>query len=97
LITTKGKKHKVTGDYFDNSVEEVEVPYMKFLPGMEALSENEKRGIDKAFHRRWTLGEIVTAVATAGLHIKCLSEAESPKPDDKGIPKLFTVVSTKTQ
>jgi SAM-dependent methyltransferase len=94
LITSKGKKHKVTGDYFDSSIEEVEVAYMKFVPGMEELSDLEKQGFQKAYHRRWTLGEIITAIASAGLYINLLNEAESPKPDDKGIPKLFTIVAS---
>lgn len=95
LITSKGKKHKVAGDYFDNSVEEVEVAYMKFVPGMEELTAEEKQGFHKAYHRKWTLGEIVTSVASSDLRILRLDEAESPKPDDKGIPKLYTLVANK--
>lgn len=93
LITSKGKKHKVTGDYFDTSLEEVEVAYMKFVPGMEKLTDEEKRGIQKAIHRKWTLGEIVTSIAASDMYIRILDEAESAKPDDKGIPKLYTIVA----
>lgn len=93
LITSKGKKHKVTGDYFDSSLEEVEVAYLKFVPGMENLTEEEKSGIQKAIHRKWTLGEIVTSIAASDMYIRILDEAESAKPDDKGIPKLFTIVA----
>jgi len=95
LITSKGRKHKVTGDYFDNSVEEVEVAYMKFVPGMQELTAEEKHGLYKAYHRKWTLGEIVTSVASSNLRIIRLDESESPKPDDKGIPKIYTLVSNK--
>ena len=95
LITSKGKKHKVTGDYFDNSVEEVEVAYMKFVPGMEELTAEEKQGFHKAYHRKWTLGEIITSVASSNLRIIRLDEGESPKPDDKGIPKLYTLIANK--
>jgi len=95
LITSKGKKHKVTGDYFDNTIEEVEVAYMKFVPGMESLTTKEKQGYYKAYHRKWTLGEIITSVASSNLRIIRLDEAQSPKPDDKGIPKLYTLVSNK--
>lgn len=95
LITTKGKKHKVTGDYFSTEIEETDVAYMKFVPGMEYLTEEEKRGFQKAHLRKWTIGEIITAIANSGLCIKGLEEMESPKPEDKGIPKLFTISSEK--
>ncbi|MBC8061799.1 MAG: class I SAM-dependent methyltransferase [Clostridiaceae bacterium] len=95
LITSRGKKHKVTGDYFDNSVEEVDVAYMKFVPGIDELTTQEKQGFYKAYHRKWTLGEIITSVANSDLRILRLDEAESPKPDDKGIPKLYTLIASK--
>ena len=95
LITSKGKKHKVTGDYFDCSLEETEVAYMKFVPGVEHLTAEEKNSFNKSLHRKWTLGEIVTAIGNQGLCIKLLEEEEGPKPEDKGIPKLFTIVAEK--
>jgi len=95
LITSKGKKHKVTGDYFSTSLEETEVAYLKFIPGIESLSEEEKDSFQKALLRKWTLGEIITSLAQAGFLIKELNESEGPKPEDKGIPKLFTVCSSK--
>lgn len=95
LITSKGKKHKVTGDYFDDSLEEVDVAYLKFIPGIEVLPEEQRSDIKKAYHRKWTLGEVVTAIATEGLFIQSLDEEENTKPDDKGIPKIFTIVAKK--
>lgn len=95
LITSKGKKHKVTGDYFDDSLEEVDVAYLKFIPGLEELPEEQRQDIKKAYHRKWTLGEVVTAIASEGLFIQVLDEEENTKPDDKGIPKLFTIVAKK--
>lgn len=95
LITTKGKKHKITGDYFSTDIEETEVAYMKFVPGIENLTEQEKSSFQKAHLRKWTLGEIVTAIANNGFYIKTLEESESPKPEDKGIPKLFTIEAKK--
>lgn len=95
LITSKGKKHKVIGDYFDDSIEETDVAYIKFIPGLEYLPDEEKASIKKVKHRKWTLGEVVTSTAGSGLCIKVLEEEESPKPDDKGIPKLFTIVAEK--
>ena len=95
LITSKGKKHKVTGDYFSSSFEETEVAYLKFIPGIDSLSETEKNGFKKALLRKWTLGEIITALAQVGFLIKELNESQGPKPEDKGIPKLFTICSSK--
>lgn len=95
LITTKGKKHKVTGDYFSTEIEETDVAYMKFVPGINTLTEEEKKGFQKAHLRKWTIGEIITAIANNGLFVKLLEETESPKPEDKGIPKLFIISSEK--
>lgn len=95
LITSKGKKHKVTGDYFSNDIEVSEVAYMKYVPGIESLSNDEKAALPKVYLRKWTLGEVITALASQGLCVKILEEEESVKPDDKGIPKLFTIVAHK--
>lgn len=95
LITSKGKKHKVTGDYFNTIIEETDVAYMKFVPGLNSLTEQEKSGFQKAHLRKWTLGEIITAIANNNLNIKIFEESEGPKPEDKGIPKLFTIVAEK--
>lgn len=96
LITSKGttqniRKHKVTGDYFDTSVIETDVAYSKFL------SEETQENLTKVKQRKWTLGEIVTAVAQEGLFIKYLDELPNLSSDnfDKGIPKSFTLVSQK--
>ncbi|MDF2924959.1 MAG: class SAM-dependent methyltransferase [Paenibacillaceae bacterium] len=96
LITSKGttaniRKHKVTGDYFDTSITEMEVAYSKFLP------EEERTLLPKVQLRYWTLGEIVTAVARAGLMLEELVEEpnQSSEVFDKGIPKTFTLVASK--
>nr|WP_206762515.1 class I SAM-dependent methyltransferase [Clostridium perfringens] len=93
LITSRGstakvRKHKVTGDYFDTSLEEKEVAYSKYL---------EEGEVEKVFLRKWNLGEIVTAVANTGLKIESLTEEPNLSSDvfDKGIPKTFTIVAIK--
>ena len=93
LITSRGstakvRKHKVTGDYFDTSLEEKEVAYSKYL---------EEGEVEKVFLRKWNLGEIVTAVAHTGLKIESLTEEPNLSSDvfDKGIPKTFTIVARK--
>lgn len=94
LITSRGttakiRKHKVTGDYFDTSLEEKDVSYSKYL-----THEGKPK---KVLLRKWTLGEIVTAVAKEGLVIKSLDEEAnlSCEAFDKGIPKTFTLVAEK--
>jgi 2-polyprenyl-3-methyl-5-hydroxy-6-metoxy-1,4-benzoquinol methylase len=94
LISSRGttqaiRKHKVDGDYFDTSIEEVEVPYLKFLPA------DKQKDLKKTRLRRWTIGEIVTAVAEAGLFIEALKEEPNLSSElyDKGIPKTFTLVA----
>ena len=42
--------------------------------------------------RRWTLGEIVTAAVGAGLVVQSLEEEAGPAADDRGLPKVFTLV-----
>jgi 2-polyprenyl-3-methyl-5-hydroxy-6-metoxy-1,4-benzoquinol methylase len=95
LITSRGttakiRKHKVSGDYFDTSIEEVQVSMSKYL-------DNDKIQEDHTvFVRKWTLGEIVTAFAQQ-LNIIQLEEHPNQSSDvfDKGIPKTFTLVAEK--
>jgi SAM-dependent methyltransferase len=89
LITSKGKKHKVTGNYFESGFEEADVAYSKHFP--------DGRELKKVRHRKWTLGEIVTAFAQAGLVIRSLTEEPNTKIDDIGLPKTFTLVAEKAQ
>ncbi|WP_141603511.1 class I SAM-dependent methyltransferase [Terrilactibacillus laevilacticus] len=88
LITSKGKKHKVTGNYFDKKLEIREVAYTKHL----TQSQDNKHDV---YLRKWTIGEIVTAFAEAGLTITRLDESPNIKISDIGIPKVFTLVAEK--
>ncbi len=45
--------------------------------------------------RKWTLGEVVTAVASSGLRVLLLQEEPNVKADDRGLPKTFTLVAEK--
>ncbi|OAB32149.1 SAM-dependent methyltransferase [Paenibacillus macquariensis subsp. macquariensis] len=97
LISSKGttaniRKHKVTGDYFDTSLEEKEISFSKFTS-----YENKEPDVQKVRLRKWTIGEIVTAVASEGLFIKILEELPNLSSEvfDKGIPKTFTIVAEK--
>jgi len=88
--TAKVRKYKVTGDYFDSSIEKVEVAFSKHLPAND--------DVHYVYIRKWTLGEIVTAVAKAGLIIESLKEEpnQSSEVFDKGIPKTFTIISKRS-
>lgn len=95
LISSKGttakiRKHKVTGNYFDTSLEEKEVSHSKFLEAKDPKSH-------KVLLRNWTLGEIITSIGSQGLCIKILEELPNQSSDvfDKGIPKTFTIVAEK--
>jgi len=94
LITSRGttakiRKHKVTGDYFDTSLEEQEISYSKFI-------EDQEDSI-KVFLRKWNLGEVITAIASEGFKIGSLEEEPNLSSEvfDKGIPKTFTIVAEK--
>jgi 2-polyprenyl-3-methyl-5-hydroxy-6-metoxy-1,4-benzoquinol methylase len=89
--TAKVRKHKVDGDYFDVGLEEKEVSFAKYLP------EGVVKETRIVYWRRWTLGEVVTAVAQSGLTIKLLQEEPNLSSEifDKGIPKTYTIVADK--
>lgn len=97
LITSRGttakiRKHKVTGDYFDTSLEEQDAPYTKHL-----IADDIPHAPRKVLLRRWTIGEVVTAVGGSGLHIRVLREEPNLSCDgyDRGIPKTYTLVADK--
>lgn len=48
----------------------------------------------KVMLRNWTLGEIVSSVASESLYIKVLEELPNLS-SDKGIPKTFTMIAGK--
>ncbi|MBY3621898.1 class I SAM-dependent methyltransferase [Acinetobacter sp. CUI P1] len=98
LISSKGstakvRKHKVSGDYFDTTLEEKKVSYSKYLPSTGKIAGEQEHSV--VYWRRWTLGEIVTAAASSGLVIRQLIEEPNLSSDvyDKGIPKTFTLVA----
>ena len=97
LITSRGttaniRKHKVTGDYFDTTLEEKDVSFSKYLEGEDKSVESQR-----VYLRKWTLGEIITAIASQNLCVKLLEELPNLSSEvfDKGIPKTFVVVAEK--
>ena len=77
---------KVTGDYFESDIHEEAMAHQKYYDG--------PKEIPKCLLRYWTLGDIVTAFASAGFIIERLAEA--PRFDQhKNIPGEFTLVARK--
>jgi SAM-dependent methyltransferase len=89
LITSTGKKHKVTGNYFTPIIEEQRVAFSKHI------TETDGGQLGKVLQRKWTLGEVVTAVAEEGLFVKVLEEEPNHKMHDIGLPKTYTLVAEK--
>ncbi|WP_218032137.1 class I SAM-dependent methyltransferase [Dictyobacter kobayashii] len=87
LLKSSSKKHKVSGNYFDKSLHTTNVAFSKHL-----AAETHKAS-QQVYLRYWSLGEIVTAFAEAGLFIRRLEEEPNSKIDDMGIPKTFTLVA----
>lgn len=88
--TAKVRKHKVSGDYFSTELIEKRVAFDKYLT---------EEGGESVYLRFWTLGEIVTAAAMAGLRIEGLWEApnQSSESFDPGIPKTFTLLASRSE
>ena len=68
------------GDYFDSGFHDGPVAYADFLEGADPST------MPQCLLRYWTIGEIVTAIASAGFHIEEMTERsreENPKvPSD---------------
>ncbi|WP_349408923.1 class I SAM-dependent methyltransferase [Pseudalkalibacillus sp. SCS-8] len=90
LITSKGKKHKVDGNYFDPTIKGRQVAYSKYAQDRNDTTE-------EVLQRKWTLGEVVTAVAQQGLVLELLKEEPNQKIHDIGLPKTFTLVARKSE
>lgn len=102
---------QVSGNYFDASITPAPLAFQKNLTGEAGAAEPAadasaspspapaaaSSGADEAgvLHRRWSLGEVITAIAAAGLVIVRLEEEAGAKLDDEGLPKVFTVVATR--
>lgn len=93
---------QVVGNYFDHALAPSEVAYSKQLrtrapagAGSGAVAGATGNAAPPVLLRRWTLGEVVTAVADAGLRVVVLEEEPGAKLDDGGLPKVFTLVAAK--
>jgi 2-polyprenyl-3-methyl-5-hydroxy-6-metoxy-1,4-benzoquinol methylase len=98
LLKVEDTKMVAAGDYFDNSEIEVDVAFRKLLEN-ESEHQSTKNRI-----RRWTLGEIITALATVELSIIHLKEEsgirwafppDAPEGIENKLPGLFTIIAKK--
>jgi 2-polyprenyl-3-methyl-5-hydroxy-6-metoxy-1,4-benzoquinol methylase len=86
-LTTRTLQHP-TGNYFDDTLTEGEVAFAKLLP------EEERSGLAQVMTRSWTVGDIITSVASQGLYIRTFEEirsAENPK-----FPEFYTLIADRT-
>lgn len=88
------------GNYFDNSILEGDVAYVQLL------SEDDKANVRKIRTRGWTMGQVVTAIANAGLIVQSLTEEqgkltrwmfpqEAPAGIENRIPSIYTLIAEK--
>ncbi|TQR12785.1 class I SAM-dependent methyltransferase [Psychrobacillus soli] len=98
LVNVEEGEMIANGDYFNKKVMEEDVAY-SFL-----LSEEERANLKKVTLRRWTLGEIVTAISKAGFRINYLEEEAGvrwafptgfPEGIEDKVPGLYTLIATK--
>lgn len=89
LITSSGKKHKVTGNYFDPAISKRDVAFSKHMP------QEIREDTEEVLQRKWTLGELITTVGQNEMMIEVLEEEPNHKIHDIGLPKTFTLVARK--
>lgn len=98
LLQIEDNQAIANGNYFNKDVIEVDVAYSMLL------SESERSSLPKNTIRRWTLGEIVTKIAQAGLRIEELTEEcgtqqkwvfppHAPEGIEYRIPGLYTLIA----
>jgi hypothetical protein len=71
-----------------------QVAYSKYNTSSSS-SSSDGTAVGRVQLRQWTLGEVVSSVAAAGLFLQVLEEEPGVKLADAGLPKLFTLVAQK--
>lgn len=100
LLNVEEGEMIANGDYFNREVIEEDVAYNILL------LEEERANLQKVTIRRWTLGEIITAISNAGFHISFLEEeagvswafpSGSPEGIEDKVPGLYTLIAMKEE
>ncbi|MFD1676576.1 class I SAM-dependent methyltransferase [Alicyclobacillus fodiniaquatilis] len=79
--------HSEKGDYFDSSFVEETVAYTSLLP------THEQALLPKVLLRKWTVGEILNALAKNGMYVRLFDE--EPDKENPKIPRFFNIVADK--
>jgi len=85
LIVPSLSGYTLEGDYFSPVPYEAEVAYAP------AFSNGERAGLPRCLQKHWRMGEIVTAVAAAGMRVEILKESRHLALPH--IPGYFTLVA----
>ncbi|UQZ37093.1 SAM-dependent methyltransferase [Paenibacillus sp. PK3_47] len=78
-----------TGRYFDDSIHEGEIAFAKLLP------EEERQGLGTVLTRSWTVGDIISSAAAAGLCIRTFEEIRYA--GDPSFPEFYTLIADKLE
>ena len=73
------------GDYFDSCLHYEPVAYARFLQGADPSN------MPQCLLRYWTIGEVVTAIASAGLHIEEMTERS--RQEDPRVPSDYVILA----
>jgi ubiquinone/menaquinone biosynthesis C-methylase UbiE len=86
-VTDSNITFKPEANYFQSTLVEDTIAYHGILP------EDERINLPKVLLRRWTLGEILSALANEGMYLRILEE--EPNPQHQYVPAFYTVVADK--
>ncbi|CAI6086216.1 class I SAM-dependent methyltransferase [Cohnella sp. JJ-181] len=75
-----------SGIYFDDSIKEGDVAFAKLLP------EEERAGLNKVLTKSWTVGEIISSVASEGLFLRTFEEIRNAQ---EPLPEFYTLIADK--
>ncbi len=87
--TGNGIVLRENGDYFDTELREDDIAYTSFIP------EHNRSELHKVLLRKWTFGEMLTAIAEQGLYLRILEE--EPHPQNNKFPAYYTLVADKIE
>ena len=73
------------GDYFDSDLREGPVPHAQFVKGADPST------MPQCLLRYWTIGEIVTAIASPGFHIEEMTERS--RQDNPKVPSDYVILA----
>ncbi|MFD1675761.1 class I SAM-dependent methyltransferase [Alicyclobacillus fodiniaquatilis] len=77
-----------TGNYFDDTIHEEQVAFAQLLP------IEERSGLNPTVTRSWTVGDIITSIASQGMFIRTFEEIRNAQ--DPTFPEFYTIVADKT-